>query len=527
MPSSGDGHSSQDRSVESSGQASRSSSRPPKKSARIHWQSHGESMDSRKQRSTFNVRDHSASPPKKEPREETRKENIKPLPRTRRNSIHSRVGSASSSAQRSPPLFSEEVDKALSKTSAKPSILRHLSRSSRGSQNNEDEGEDRENDVSMGKAVAQRTAQTRAQRLSRDLGIKSAPGSKLNSPASSPPPSPPPEEQYKTPIDFESIPLERLETKRRRYGIEDETESEGSDDEETHKKKNNRFYEAAKRLVKRHTAKDERTLFRVPAMSSQTSLPSGQLTPDIEKDPNHYVPRPKQYHEGILSSIMRLYDGQRPGATPSKHPLEHTRSTRHVASKESLLGSIISPPSSGRVTPDLKKKSGQTTPKHQKWYYKDPSPSSTPSIANLVSSSRILAQPTGAPLTQAEESAPSVQGKKAGMRPASRPKPTTAGSNQAFTTFMNKVTGAGSDDEIKIHLHIADVLKRHQYLLKLCKALMSYGAPTHRLEGKHRNPFSTGSLLILDRVHANVSQSSRGRRTIPLHPWLHDHLLRR
>ena len=523
MPSSGDGPNSQDRSIESSGQASRSSSGPPKKSARIHWQSQGESMDSRKQRSTFNVRDHSASPPKRELREDTRKENIKPLPRARRNSIHSRVGSASSSAQRSPPSFSEEVDEALSKTSAKPSILRNLSRSSNGSQNSDDEGEDHENEISRGKAVAQRTAQTRAQRLSRDLGIKSAPGSKLNSPASSPPPSPPPEEQYRTPIDFESIPLERLETKRRRYGIEDETESEGSDDEETHKKKKNRFYEAAKHLVKRHTAKHERTLFRVPAMSSQTSLRSGQLTPDIEKDPNHYVPRPKQYREGILSSIMKLYNEQRPGATPSKHPLEHTR---HVASKESLLGSIISPLSSGRVTPDPKKKSGQTTPKHQKWYYKDPSPSSTPSIANLVSSSRILAQPTGAPLTQAEESAPSVQGKTAGMRPAPRPKPATAGSTQAFTTFINKVTGARSDNEIKIHLHIADILKRHQYLLKLCKALMSYGAPTHRLEGKHRNPLSSRFLLILGRVHANVSQSSRGRRTIPLHPWLHDHLLR-
>lgn len=442
-------------------------------------------MDTRKQKSTFNLRDHSVSPPKRDARDEALKENIKPLPQARRNSSYTRVGRASA-IDRSQSTFTQEVSDALQRTSTKPSILRQSPRDSDDGDGGSDEDEDQEDRLSMPKAVAQRTAQTRAQRLSRDLGIKSAPVSQHNSPTSSPPPSPPPEEQYKTPIDFNNIPLERLKSKRRRYGIEDETESEGegSDDERAHETKHNRFYKAAKRLVKRHTAKDDQGLFRVPAMTSQTSLRSGQITPEVERDPEDYVPRPKEFHEGILSSLMKLYNQERPGAVPPDHPLDQTRGNRRVRSRESLLGSVRSPLSSGRATPEQKQQSGQTTPKHQKWYYKNPSPLSTPSIANLVSTSRILAQPTAAPITKAEETTPPKDGRKAGMRPAPRPKSAAGQSTQALNTFMNKVTGAGTEDEIKIHLHIADVLKRHQYLLKLCKALMSYGAPTHRLEGR-------------------------------------------
>ena len=38
------------------------------------------------------------------------------------------------------------------------------------------------------------------------------------------------------------------------------------------------------------------------------------------------------------------------------------------------------------------------------------------------------------------------------------------------------------EDEIKIKIHLAGTLARQNYLRKLCKALMMYGAPTHRLE---------------------------------------------
>ncbi|KAL1836129.1 hypothetical protein VTK73DRAFT_5191 [Phialemonium thermophilum] len=35
---------------------------------------------------------------------------------------------------------------------------------------------------------------------------------------------------------------------------------------------------------------------------------------------------------------------------------------------------------------------------------------------------------------------------------------------------------------MRITVHIAEIISRHRYLVKLCRALMMYGAPTHRLE---------------------------------------------
>ena len=335
---------------------------------------------------------------------------------------------------------------------------------------------------SFGKAVAQRTAQSKAQRLSRTLGTNSAPGSKLPSPERSPPPSPPASGQGSPNLNLDDIPLERLTTRRSKYGIEDETDSEDDDDGQTHKKKRGRFHNAARRLVRQHTGKESHYhFFRVPASSSsQISLRSGQSTPEHERDHAYYVPKPKTYNEGILSSLMRLYNEQ--GGAALSHPLK-TLDRKLAASNQPLHsaeGENVTSPSSDGTT--SKEASGQATPKHQKWYSKHDKPSTTPSVANLVSSSRILAQPTGAPLTKAEESTPPVHGKKAGMRPK-RPRISTRPSSGTLQTIFNKATGPEpSDDEFKVHLHVADVLKRHQYLLKLCRALMSYGAPTHRLE---------------------------------------------
>lgn len=340
-------------------------------------------------------------------------------------------------------------------------------------------------DQSFGKAVAQRTAQSKAQRLSRDLGIKSAPGSRLPSPERSPPSSPPASQQHRPSLDLEDIHLERLTSRRQKYSIEDETDSEESDEGQTHKKKRSRFQNTARRLIRQHTGKEARySLFRqAAASSSQTSLQSGQITPDYERDHVDYVPRPKAYNEGILSSLLKLYNEQGVGGDTLSHPLR-SLDRRFAGSKESVRGGKhAAGASSGETTPTTSKEaSGQTTPKHQKWYYKDPSASATPSIANLVSSSRMLAQPTAAPLTKAEQSTPAVQGKKAGMRPQ-RPQLPKRGSTGTLQSLFTVATGPKpNDDEFKVHLHVADVLKRHQYLLKLCKALMSYGAPTHRLE---------------------------------------------
>jgi hypothetical protein len=48
-----------------------------------------------------------------------------------------------------------------------------------------------------------------------------------------------------------------------------------------------------------------------------------------------------------------------------------------------------------------------------------------------------------------------------------------------LTSFGKK---ARQDEEYKIKIHLAGTLARQNYLRRLCRALMMYGAPTHRLE---------------------------------------------
>jgi uncharacterized membrane protein YjjP (DUF1212 family) len=57
-------------------------------------------------------------------------------------------------------------------------------------------------------------------------------------------------------------------------------------------------------------------------------------------------------------------------------------------------------------------------------------------------------------------------------------------SGNLINSALHKVGGRATrlEDEIRITVHIAETLSRQKYLLKLCRALMNYGAPTHRLE---------------------------------------------
>ena len=487
-PVPGEADSSQDQTPVDSVPASRSSSKAPKKRARIHWRSEGESMDTRKQKSTFNVRDHSSTAT-----EQPRKPLSKGKERDMSHLEDDGRGPESTSS------FSQDVEEAFKKQMNFPPpkpILRRSSSDVHEKDVHELSGVEEEVDTNTlrGKALAERTALSKAQKLSRDLGIKSAPGSKLPTPAGSPPPSPtlsdPP------PLNFDEIPLERLHTRRQNYSIEDDADGEDSESTQSYPRRR-RFYDAAKRLVRKLTGRDAvQSFFRLPAAaSSLVSLRSGQVTPEKRKH-GDYVPKPKTYHRGILSSLIRAYDEQGIGAATSSHPVQ-TLTPRDLASHESLVtqSGVTTPIASssrnassqslavpsGSSTPvasSSKEASGQTTPKRQKWYDKERVPSASSSVSNLVSSSRSLAQPTAAPITQAEELTQAIQGQRAGMRP----QPTRSRSSQLMSAVRSKILPPkGSENDFKVQLHVADVVKRHQFLLKICKALITYGAPTHRL----------------------------------------------
>lgn len=48
--------------------------------------------------------------------------------------------------------------------------------------------------------------------------------------------------------------------------------------------------------------------------------------------------------------------------------------------------------------------------------------------------------------------------------------------------ILAKVMKAKEDQDVRIKIHVANILKRQQYIIRMCRALMLFGAPTHRLE---------------------------------------------
>ncbi|KAL8670310.1 MAG: hypothetical protein Q9168_005141 [Polycauliona sp. 1 TL-2023] len=414
---------------------------------------------------------------------------IKPLPFPRPTSLIQRSHSA---ADVSHPVDSnpgKDIAEASVPKQTRPSLSRASSSSDVDSSEEDDDNGLEMSSVAAGKRVhSQQTAQERGERLSRMMGSSSAPGSRTASPyrlspLRSPPPSPPPEHQTPPPLDLDNLPLEKLHS-RRTYGIEDEHEEDHNEKAESRSpKKRNPYLDAAARLVGHHTSKGKRKDRESQDHSYQVSAPptplrSGQVTPIREQHGRDYVPRPKEYREGFLSSILKLYDEQGAGAALSNTSVGNAVRGRRPSSASSLLPSQekrdASPASSGVTTPKAKR---------EKWYNNKQTASSTSLSnisSNLVHSATVLAHPGGSPAT-----APSSEnGQHQGPKPM-RPQLKSRGSS-ALDHVFGRSKSPKPDNSIHIQVHIAETMTRQAYLMKMCKALMMYGAPTHRLEEQMR-----------------------------------------
>lgn len=174
------------------------------------------------------------------------------------------------------------------------------------------------------------------------------------------------------------------------------------------------------------------TRFRPPSPGSL----SGRGTPSEDRDS---LERPRHNRGGILSSILKLYDQSGQAYYPGQGQYG-----------ESRRGSASTDYSGRGSSPDDDSVWKAHRPK--KWYEKSSSRSST----SLAGSSIKNTSPIG--ILKRSRSSNAVEG---GARRYRKPQ---------------------LEDEIRITIHIAELLQRQRYLIRLCRALMKYGAPTHRLE---------------------------------------------
>ncbi|KAL1964175.1 hypothetical protein VTN77DRAFT_7263 [Rasamsonia byssochlamydoides] len=311
----------------------------------------------------------------------------------------------------------------------------HSRASSPGIRDDEGNGE-----ISDEKGRAIHSAQERAQRLASLLGRSSTPKSPRPSPHCSLPSS-----VASTPTecavyeDGDEIPLITLPEKQ----FDDSTdEDEDGPLDKDHRRRSTHTKEAHL-LVQQMTRRDFNPLSRIRAPSP--GLRSGQVTPIHDRDPDAYVPPPTHYRGGILSTLLKLYE-----QPPGQHGLggdHHHRGGLHGRN-----GSLGEASARGR---SLSRDSSKP-PKPRKWYDKSPELSTT----SLASSAKNSFSST------------------TGQRPILKRSRSSGGLSGVAKRLMRPQL----EDEIRITVHIAEILSRQRYLIRLCQALMKYGAPTHRLE---------------------------------------------
>lgn len=348
---------------------------------------------------------------------------------------------------------------------------------------------------------SQLSAQERAERLASRLGSASAPPSRRSSVeyASAFPSAPSGSHGY--PVRIDDIPLMHMKRTedRRPYSLyEDSTDEDdegprqaaGKDkknapDDSDHidNRSRSKTNTEAHRLVRAMTRRLD--LERTPAAQIDCSgLRSGQITPVEERDSRAYVPKPSEFKPSILSMLLKVYDQRGAKSTIDRSSKsatlvseaherrllqEHSDPHVHSLSPSNNVTPGVSPPSSGTSTPHT---SGTSTPRKTKWYERSSAAGSVSSLAGLLDASMKMGAPA------ASKAAPLVH------KPTThRPLLPRTGSSGLLSSAIHKLAPKHDhSNELLITVHIAEVLARQRYLLKLCRALMVYGAPTHRLE---------------------------------------------
>lgn len=443
--------------------SSRAGSRTPKEKQRVHFNAGGDSAHDIVDSGDVDATEEWFTP--------SRVRTMKQLPRPRINPAYLRSNSANST-RLNDSTVSQDIADSTVRSSIPPSRQSTKQSSSTDSIENAEEdlsNEDIMNQHTLQKALSQRFAQDKAQRLSRLINSQSAPGSKTASPARSRASSPDSSESDMLTLNLNNIPMQRLE-RRKKYSIEDDTDEDDENDAPPPAGSSNFLMNVAAQYFRRFKEHDTNALTRVEA--HEPGQPSGQVTPTYEQDPETYVTRPSKYREGYLSSIFKLYGEQRLGHALANFPGGPAALAR--GNRRASLGEPYKDASLKETPVASLSSSGASTParKHNKWYYKNAQDHSTTSIETLIASSAVLAQP-GSSTTEED--------KTAAIRPKLKHKPRSSG---ALDAVFGRRAGRKAEDSMRIQVHIAETLSRQKYLMKLCKALMTYGAPTHRLEGK-------------------------------------------
>lgn len=178
----------------------------------------------------------------------------------------------------------------------------------------------------------------------------------------------------------------------------------------------------------------------VESYNATPGFNSGQVTPIDEKNTDDDVSSSRQYNDGILSSLARLYS----------IPLDNSpqRSDTSSIGLSSQAPGII-----------------------------------RPKISTGSQNGRNITQDSLPPVAESPITSEGLLKSKSVNKGSKRGLIRRLSSATLTDMAKNKISSKLKlEEEVKITIHIAETQSRQNYLLKLCRALMAFGAPTHRLE---------------------------------------------
>jgi len=337
-----------------------------------------------------------------------------------------------------------------------------------------------------------------SRRTSLDEGSRLVESSAGPSPYSSPP--------QKPVADFrlEEIPLEKLYTKRT-FDFPDDSTSEDEDDE-----KNEPKPQPLKRRETQHTSEAKRLLRTFTSHATgllsapKNQVRSGSATPLIDQQSHEfdYVPRPNAYQKSILAHLLTAQNRAAAHAPQYIHDDASKVQLSYIDDRlkfykgeddprkrnpdffQTRKGMPRSPGNlSGTQTPleGSEGSSGQMTPRNKrpKWYKNQQGQwNSTGSLGKLMESSFQAAAAGGAAPEAVVQRRPSLKSRA------------SSGRLSAYEMFRHPIThirniSSSSNLHREADAYMGDIVQRlasQDYIVEMCKALMAYGAPTHRLE---------------------------------------------
>lgn len=240
-----------------------------------------------------------------------------------------------------------------------------------------------------------------------------------------------------------------------------------SEPKKDHKSKT--FYEdletVARKLVRTHTRhRKNPNDFTIPVddfddRHDETQYGEGSGTPPhegIARKIGDYIAPPTHFRQGVLGSLLKLYSDPSGTANSSGTATPSCRSPSPSATP--------TPPDETKPKRPLLK-SSHSSDSSMKWYTHKHSMSTSSVAGLLMTASSTLSAPGGG-VQAMKNIRPNLNHRHSG----------------GILPTKNKNKMKKLAEQIRITVHIADVLQRQRFVLRMCKALMLYGAPTHRLE---------------------------------------------